>query len=257
MPRLRYQLTLASFVLLAVSGLQAIADERSDREQTKRIEHLIELLASKNQPPTILGDAKRGEDQTIRFPKDYDRNLQVPVYLAVKELLAEDERAIDLLLSHEGDERYSLSVNSDTDYNVTVSAACNWIARQRLLAYEPELHVITRSQFGIYPPRSTESFATWWNNNKERGLAALQIEAIDATIKFMSTVDGATALPWHPEASRLPLAEFNSKRDANLKTLDAIRKYITATDKPYRTTTLDTASQCIFGLPWTGRRHNK
>lgn len=112
--------------LLSASPLTA--DERSDRERTTRIESLIELLASRNHAPEIRGNARRGEDQTIRFPKEFDKSLQIPVYLAVKELLAEDEAAIDLLLAHQGDDRYSFSVNSDTDYNVTVSKACEWIA---------------------------------------------------------------------------------------------------------------------------------
>jgi hypothetical protein len=236
---------------------EAIVDERSDRERTKRVECLIESLASKNQAPHVRGNARRGEDQTIAFPEDYDRSLQVPVYLAIKELLSEDEDTINLLLSHEGDERYAFSVNSYTDHNVTVSAACLWIAKQKLLAYEPELHVLSRSQFGVYPPRSSDSFQVWWSKNKARGLAVLQIEAIDAAIDYMVSVDGATASPRHPEVSRLPLNEFNRRRDANLMVLKAIRQYVVATGTPYRARILDDDQSCIFGLPWTSRRHNK
>lgn len=257
MHHLRYtQMSLAVAILLALTPWLG-ADERSDRERTKRIECLIELLASKNQAPIIRGNARRGEDQTISFPKDYDRSLQVPVYLAVKELLAEDEAAMDLLLTHDSDERYSFSTNSYIDRNVTVSEACEWIARQKLLAFEPELHVITRSQFGLYPTDANDSLKTWWTSNKQRGLANLQIEALDAAIKFMATVDGATAPPWHPQASRLPVDTFNRHRDANVQTLKAIRQYIVATGAPYRAKTLDDAHGCFFGLPWTGRRHNK
>jgi len=248
---------IPAVVLLVEFGAILRADERSDRDRTKRIESLIDLLASKNQAPEVRGNARRGEDQTITFPKDYDRSLQVPVYLAVKELLAEEEAAMDLLLAHEGDDRYSFSTNSEIDNNVTVSEACKWIAAKKLLAYEPELHVITRTQFGLYPADAKGSLKTWWSNNKMRGLATLQTEALDAAITFMTTVDAATAPPWHPEASRLPVDSFNRHRDANLQTLKAIRQYIVATGTPYRAKTLDDAHRFFYGLPWTGRRHNK
>jgi hypothetical protein len=257
MNHLRHTPKLVAVALFLVSAPWLTADERSDRERTKRIECLIELLASKNPAPGVRGNARRGEDQTITFPKDYDRSLQVPVYLAVKELLAEDEAAMDLLLAHEGDDRYSFSVNAYKDENVTVSEACERIAEQKLLAYEPELHVITRSQFGLYPADSAGSLKIWWSKNRQRGLAALQVEALDAAIKFMTAVDGATALAWHADARRLPLEEFNRYRDGNLQTLKAIRQYVVTTGTPYRAKTLDDAHSCFFGLPWTGRRHNK
>lgn len=257
MRHLRSYSTLAVLAIAMMSAPRLTADERTDRERTTRIECLIELLASKNHPPKIRGNARRGEDQTIQFSSDYDMSLQVPVYLAIKELLAEEEAAVDLLVAHQGDERYSFSLNSDADYNITVSQACERIARKKLLAYEPELKLITGLQYGTYPADQQVPFKTWWSKNKERGLAKLQIEAIDEQIKLMATVDGATALPPHPQARRLPLDEFNRHRDANLQTLKAIRQCVEATGAPYRAKTLDEAYSCFFGLPWTGRRHNK
>src|SRR5688572_24647111 len=126
-----------SVVVLFLAGVAPLgAEEPRERERRARIEYLIELLASTNRAPDVRGDASRGQDHTITFPKDYDRSLQVPVYLAMKELLAEDEASMDLLLAYQGDERYSFSVNSTEDYNVSVSRACQWIAEQKLLCYE-------------------------------------------------------------------------------------------------------------------------
>src|SRR5262249_15271954 len=100
----------------------------SDRKEARaRVKYLIAMLASKNPPPAIEGKEK-WEDKTITFSKQYDKSLQVPVYLAVQQLLAEDEVAIDLLLSHTDDKRYSYSVNCLNDYNVSVSDACEAIA---------------------------------------------------------------------------------------------------------------------------------
>lgn len=180
----------------------------------------------------------------------------------MKELLAEDEAAIDQLLTHDADDRYSFSVNSSRDYNVSVSQACQWIAREKVLCYEPEMRVITRSQF-VTPfqedpfGRTKETFATWWSENKRRGLATLQTEALDGAIKFMTEVDGTTALTWHPDAPRLPLDEFNRRRDQNLKTLAGIRSYVVATGTPYRPKQFDDFYRCMSGLPWSRRLHNK
>ena len=254
---LRHKPTLVAVAILLIAAPPLVGDESGDLEQAKRVACLIDSLASKNQAPIISGDARSGEDQTIRFPADYDRCLQVPVYLAVKELLAEDEVAMDLLLAHEDDDRYSFSVNAQVDRNVTVSEVCEWIARQKLLAYEPELHVITGTQFQLFNPGERVSLKAWWAQNRQRGLVALQIEAIDAAIEFMADVDSATALPWHPLAARLPPEEFNRRREANLQMLKAIRQYVVATGKPYRAKTLDDAHSRFFGLPWTGRRYNK
>ena len=150
----RLAVTFGSLLCVVAATGPLLAANSDERERIARIECLIELLASKNAAPTVVGDAAMGDDQTLDFPKSYDRSLQVPVYLAVKELLAEDEAAMDLLLAHKNDDRYSFSVNSYKDYNLSVSRACLWIAEQKLSCYEPEIAVITRSQFGVYPDLS-------------------------------------------------------------------------------------------------------
>ena len=238
----------------------ARGDDGQAKESAARIGHLIKLLASRNQAPKIKGDASLGDDPEIRFGAQYDRLAQVPVYLALNQLLAEGEGAFDLLLQHERDQRYSFSVNSYHDYNVSVGQACQMIVERNILCFEPEIEVITRSQFGLYPPANqlmNTTFAEWWSANKARGLAAIQIEAIDTTIAFMKEVDGATALPWHPAAERLPIEEFDRIRDKNLRTLKAIRDLITTTGKPYTAKSLEGHVTYLFGLPWTGRKHNK
>jgi hypothetical protein len=133
------------------------------------------------------------------------------------------------------------------------------IVQRNILCFEPEIEVITRSQFGLYPPENQlkdKTLAEWWSANKARGLATIQIEAIDTTIGFMKDVDGATALPWHAAADRLPIKEFDRLRDKNLRTLQAIRNLIATTGKPYAAKSLDRRMTYLFGLPWTGRKHN-
>src|SRR5258708_1372649 len=109
-----------SLLVVALPPASLFADEKADDEATKRIKHLIGMLASRNAAPRIVGDPGKGEDAEITFEKTYDTNLQVPVYLAMQQLLAEGEAALELLRANANDARYSLSINSINDSNLTV-----------------------------------------------------------------------------------------------------------------------------------------
>jgi hypothetical protein len=229
----------------------------------KRVEALIEQLASRNAAPLVRGDASEGDDQTIHFPATYDETQQTPVFCAYKALLAEEDAAIDILIEHANDQRYSYSVNSTSDRNVTVGAACEEIASAMIVGFDNELEVISRSQFGVFPARDPfdksdplPTVVSYWKKNKELGLAKIQLLAIDEMLKYFRNANGETDPPWHPEAARLDLSEFNRRRDANIRTLTAIRKYVSETGKRYKTTQIDGAHNCMFGLPWAGRRFN-
>jgi hypothetical protein len=238
---------------------KAKGGEQDHQESQKRIAYLIEMLASKNAAPPILGDASEGDDQVVGFPENYDKSLQVPVYLATQQLLAEGEVAFDQLLAHLEDKRYSFSVNSLNDYNNDVSDACEEILWRIVLGYESELHVITRLQFGLYPSRDDRAkMADFFKKQvKQKGLVAIQLGAIDATIAFMENVDGKTAPPWHPEAEQLPIKKFDRLRDENLKKLKGIRQAIVQTGRPYIPRTLFDSPRQFFGLPWSSRKWNK
>src|SRR5262249_19114287 len=60
-------------------------DEISD-DEISRIKYLINTLASRNAEPKRFGSEPARE---IKFDPPYDKNLQVPVYLAVQQLFAE------------------------------------------------------------------------------------------------------------------------------------------------------------------------
>jgi len=225
-------------------------------EQTRaRVKYLIEMLASKNPAPEITGE-KWERDAIIEYSKEYNDSLQVPVYLALQQLLAEGEGAFDQLLAHTDDNRYSFTVKRiEQFYNRSVSVVCKSIVERNLRCCHPELHLITRGH-GWYSYPNLEPFgslAKWWQKNNKRGLAALQIESIDDTIAFMRHLDGRTAAPWHAQAEQYPIDEFNRLRDENVRILKAVRQYIVHTGKPYRPKVLDGWSSEIIALPWTGR----
>jgi hypothetical protein len=236
--------------------------ERVNDATHKRIAYLIEMLASKNAPPPIRGDASKGDDQTIKMPDEYDKSLQVPVFLATEQLLTENEAAFDQLLAHTNDDRYSYSVNGMADFNVNVSQACVKIVTRCLLSYEPELHVITSSQGMRYLEKQrlathdSKSLVEWWEKNKTRGLAAIQVEAIDDEIEFMRDVDGTKALGPYLDGPQLPIDKFNSLRDENLQILGGIRHAIIETGEPHRAKSMDDYYGCMIGMPWARRLHN-
>jgi hypothetical protein len=231
------------------------ASERIKAVTIKRIDYLIDMLASKNAAPPIKGD---GEDRRIVFPETYDKSLQVPVYLAVQQLLAENEAAFDRLLAQTNDKRYSYSVNNGFgEYNVTVSEACSRIVIRCLFSFGQELHLITHSQgsqFGL--KLNKMSLAEWWEKNKQRGLAALQVEAIDSEIDFLQTVDRTKVLGPDTYSSRLPSDRFNSLREENIQILKSIRLSIIETGEPYRAKNLDGDHESMIGMPWARRLHN-
>lgn len=262
-------ISILALQLCLLTAVCAYAQEpdRAKRESErtrKRVEALIEQLASRNAAPPVRGDASVGDDETIDFPATYDKTLQTPVFCAYKALLAEDDAAIDILIEHTGDKRYSYSVNSISDRNVTVGAACEEIASAMFIGFESELEVISRGQFGLFPTadpfdksNQLPSVVEYWKKNKELGLAKIQLLAIDEMLEYFRNANGETEPPWHPEAARLELSEFNRRRDANIRTLLAIRRYVSETGKRYKTTQIDGAHNCMFGLPWAGRRFNK
>ena len=168
--------------LLGVLGVAApplLAGEKPDRETTKRITHLIGMLASRNPAPKIIGDVSRreirgnpmGEIALAVFDKSYDSDLQVSVYLAMQQLLAEGEVALDLLLKHEDDKRYCLTIESMGDAeNETVGTICMRIFWANIFPFEDELHFMTKDQYGVYPA-GYPSAKKWWKDKKKIGLA--------------------------------------------------------------------------------------
>jgi hypothetical protein len=257
-PRIFHGL-IALLGVLPVITPPLFADEKPDEETTQRITHLIGMLASRNPAPKLIGEESKreirgkpmGETVQAVFHKSYDSNLQVPVYLAMQQLLTEGEPALDLLLKHQDDRRYCLSIHSiEDDKNETVASICSRIFWAIVLPLEDELHFMTKDQWRVYPA-GYDSAVAWWKDKKKLGLAKVQIEAIDAMLDFMQKADARKAVPWHPEAEKIPPAEFEKRRKENIRILKAVRETILSTGKPYRPRTCLPWFEYLIGLPWT------
>jgi hypothetical protein len=231
------------------------APDESEKNTISRTTHLIEMLGSRNAAPRIVGQdtggpPKKWESAEIKFDNSYDKNLQVPVYLAMRQLLLEGESALELLDKHTNDERYCLSIdNGDNHENWTVGHICTRIYWAKILPFKYDLHFMTKDQYWVYPDKRGKLYKEW-QEGKKAGLASIQIEAIDATINFLKNANAKNARPWVPYAPKVPPDEFETNRKKNIRMLHAIRETIVSTGKPYHPRTCLWWDERIIGLPW-------
>lgn len=236
--------------LLTVAVMPLSADEKPDRETTERITHLIGLLKSRNAPPKIVN---MKDHAVATFDKAYDTKLQVPVYLAMQQLLAEGDAAFELLLKHEEDNGYCLTVvDNDYDENRTVGDICMRIFWANIRPFENDLRFLTRRGREKYPVLKETSEKEWWASKKKIGLARVQIEAIDDELDFVQKADVKKAAGPIPDAPPLSAAEFEKARKQNIRILKAMRETILSTGKPYRPRTcINTFYESLIGVPWS------
>ncbi len=237
---------VVTFLLLTClqGGVHAASPASTPDEQ--RIRVLVELLASKN---SLSGR------QAESFPKGYDRNAQVVVYLTIQQLLAEGSTGFDVLIEHFNDKRYSYTyATPDGEYNRTVGEACSSIMVRCINCYNNEIHIITEEQFRLGPDFSKEKIADWWKHNRHRPLWEIQVDGIDRAISLMEKVRrDKTRLPWRL-AEQLTPAVFESRRKDNLRILKELRASIVAKKEAYRPKSLekwlDDPFEPMLGLPW-------
>jgi hypothetical protein len=230
---------------LAMRG-EPLANRLTALGQEERIRALVEMLASKNTAPT-------GGGGRLDYPKDYDKSNQAIVYLAMQQLLAEGSAALETLLNHRDDKRYSYTNHDGSgDYNHSVGDACNQVMWRNVLCYDLEIYLLTMDQCKI-DPWSGKDFAVWLKDNKDRPLWELQTEAIDRAIKFFETVDPEKAAATHPDAQKLPAEVFEQRRKANIEILRSMRASINTNKQPYRPRTIDNYWNNMRDLPWRTR----
>lgn len=236
------------------------ADDKRDESTKKRVAYLIDMLASKNKAPKIVGDDSgkeiegkpMGEIAKAKFDKSYNSDLQAPVYLAMQQLLAEGDIAtLDLLRKHKDDNRYSLTIISiENAKNKTVGDISTRVFHAHIFPCKDEMWFMTKDQYGRYPVLGKKSFEEWWEEKKKLGLAKVQLEAIDEMLDFMKKVDVSKAGSWHPEAPRVTATEFEKNRKKNIQILTAVRDTILSTGKPYRPRTCFSWAEDMIALPW-------
>jgi hypothetical protein len=240
--------TIVALMLLTAPQSTAFSDSPQADGDQQRIRVLVELLASKNK---LAGRSLGGG-----FPRDYDRNAQAVVYLAIQQLLAEGSTAFDVLIEHRGDNRYCYTYAApDSEYNSTVGEACVGIMMRCVWCYSGEIYYITTEQNDLAPDFAKEDIATWWKRNRHRPLWSIQVDAIDREIALMERVRREkTRVHWRL-AEELTPEVFESRRKENLELLKGMRASILARKEAYRPKSLERSREDpyepIIGLPWT------
>lgn len=237
------------FLMIVVSAGFASAEEVDEvfvEAKTRRIQAVIEQLASRNRAPVKSGPQ-------MVFPEEYSDEAQTAVYLAMRCLLGEGSDGIDQLRSRFDDTRYAYSYTSPNGiHNATVGGACQRLARRVILAFEPEMARISSDQVAR-PPWQDREFGDWWVAHRDRPLWELQISAIDAQIQVFETMRRETAASPHPLAEKLSEEKFERLRKLNLARLQEIKNCIKEGRRAIIATEIDEDYGAMTKMEWPTR----
>ncbi len=138
----------------------------------KKVERLVAGLVSPNKAPPITG-------QKPRYPPEYDRLAQDSVSKSFHQLQALGRPALPYLVTHFGDERYSMTFDSGATYdNFSVGSLCIDILEGHLQPYG------TRREEGQPRPAyfwhhrldDPDNAKKWFESRKDKTMVTLQLE---------------------------------------------------------------------------------
>jgi hypothetical protein len=164
--------------------------EEPQPPSAKEIRALIEQLVSPNRKPKV----QEGDSAATGLPRDFDRVKQQQVGRAISKLLRLGPQAFPFLIERWGDQRYCLTASdgaSGAFLHKTVGDICRAILFSQLqpYGYWPEGGYNPDRRPPAYRPLypstflgSKESAKRWWENNKRKTLAQMQLEALDWVI---------------------------------------------------------------------------
>ena len=192
-PRQRFTRFNGVFSLLCLLGFFPMFSKVcADETPPAGIDGLIEALASTNSPPRVAGESGHLE----AVPEGYDHAVQDRVWQAREKLLSKGAAAFPQLTAHVGDKRYSMTyadddeaVRHDRGYrNVTVGHVCSDIIFAQVYASFPvgtsRDHIGPGRPYGywVFDPRDPAAAAKWWQDHKDKTLAALQREVLQGAV---------------------------------------------------------------------------
>jgi hypothetical protein len=229
---------------LYIGVVAARADDNgTDGIQKQRVRYLVNRLASKNPSP---------EENALALPKNYDKDSQVGVYLAVQQLLHEGSAAFDTLIQHSKDDRYSHTFEEPSGFfNRSVGVTCQMIMRNIVLAHEKKIHFFAADQYQTQFWKSN-NMENWWKSHRDRPLWRIQADAIDEQLRIMETIEYLRMKPIQSRGGQHKLSkqDFDKLRDENIKILTEFRSHILSTKEPLLPDTIDKPYDSMIGLPW-------
>lgn len=174
---------------IAVGIVQHASAQELDSRAS--VSELIEKLACHMPPPVIPGRGSLGPQfQSLESRNEYVHEFQ-RVYAAIDELIAKGDLAFAELLAHLDDSRYSVTEQkliSELWSNLTVGQVCYRIITHEVCVYSSLRFPFTTipspiRYWAVVTDDGKVSPSDWWNNNKDRGLWAIQLDGIEWALR--------------------------------------------------------------------------
>ena len=205
--------TLHVATIVAFTSMAAFSKDVVTKET---VDALVEQLASKNPTPQEV------DGGTADYPPNYDKKLQKPIYETYRKLNVLGVKAFPHLIDHFDDRRYALTADGGSmDINFSVGELCYYIVELQIQPDKGWTVGKGDPRFRAFRPhfpkhiklRDKESAMKWWEQNKTRSLAEIQILVTEWAIA---------------EEAKRPTEYTDEERKALQKSLDDLRR----TDKP-------------------------
>jgi hypothetical protein len=153
---------------------------------------LVEALANKNQPPKHMDN----ERHTPIFDKDFDWIENQRVWNAIKTLIEREEDAWPEIVSHLDDERYCITITSESGYHYSFSVGdmCrDIIGRNLSRAYLQRMKPFFEITYARYQwpeiARDKKALKSWCAQRSKNNLYELQIEMCEWVLNELKTTD--------------------------------------------------------------------
>jgi hypothetical protein len=161
-----------------ISICQPLLAARVDLATEAKDDALVNMMASRNVPPELVG-----EEQRAVFPSTYDWDDQARVLAAIQNATKEPGRSWQALVAHLDDGRYCITVKVNNDRNLSVGKVCNMIISGNLEAFYmrrlPAIMQMWKVGFARKSPASLTMLGPgreWLKDRHDKALYELQIE---------------------------------------------------------------------------------
>lgn len=175
-------------------GPSASAQSKPSADRIRQIDRMIDAMASRNKPPKLVRTSDNYQALAL-FSADFDWPDQDRVRKAIQAVRADkSDEMWWRLRDHINDNRYALTVDFDVSteiWNLSVGEFCSEITEADLkAAYERHLPKASGEMPFRLPILDEKSTNKW----KGRPLYQLQIEACEAAIRQIASIEATTDL---------------------------------------------------------------
>ncbi|MGO8689014.1 MAG: hypothetical protein ACLQLG_05225 [Thermoguttaceae bacterium] len=236
----------AAFVAVLAIAAAAAKEAQPDEERVKRLDRLIDAMASRNKEPKIVVTFLNCE--VPMFADKYDWSEQARVSQALEAVVKDNSDEMWWRLQkyfHDG--RYCATGDTEasavemTAQNFSVGAVCQYVATEKLAT--PYLRHLRADEGRIHPEFDPQN--VFWGHEKQwagKPLYLIQIAVCQRAIDQMKKAVGI--LPDHHEERGSPGRDFTAEEKSTF-----VREVTKEIDQLRRTKKAITAAPEEIGLP--------